>query len=99
MEQPQRLNVLKLALRTFVQFSMIEIIEDVYSISSWERYQNVAGLDKIREQNRIRQARFKENQKMLSDNVNSNVTDNEEITQGNATEIEIDIDIDKDIKI
>jgi predicted phage replisome organizer len=93
MEQPQRFNVLKLALRTFEQFKMIEIIDDIFCISSWDRYQNIAGLEKIREQNRIRQARFKENKKQLPDNANSNVTDNAQVTQDNATDIDKEIDI------
>jgi predicted phage replisome organizer len=88
MEQPQRFNVLILALRTFEQFKMIEIIDNIFCISSWERYQNIAGLEKIREQNRLRQARYKENKKQLSDNVNSNVSDNTLIAQGNAIEID-----------
>ena len=92
MEQPQRFNVLKLALRTFEQFKMIEIIDDIFCISSWERYQNVAGLEKLREQNRTRQARFKANKKQLTDNVNSNVTGNAQLTQSNATDIDIEID-------
>jgi predicted phage replisome organizer len=93
MEQPQRFNVLKLAIRTFEQFKMIEIIDDIFCISSWERYQNIAGLEKIREQNRIRQARFKGNKKQLPDNVNSNVTDNAQVTHSNATDIDKEIDI------
>lgn len=99
MEQPQRLNVLRLALRTFEQFKMIEILEDVYCVSSWERYQNIEGLEKIREQNRLRQARYKENKKLLPDNVTNNVTGNAKVTHGNAIDIEEEIESDKDIKI
>lgn len=65
MEQPQRFNVLKLALRTFVSFHMIEIIDDVYFISSWEKYQNVEALDKIREQTRLRVAKHRESQRLI----------------------------------
>lgn len=94
MEQQQRFNVLKLALTTFVNFKMIEVIDNVFYISSWDRYQNVEGLEKIREQNRIRQARFKENQKLLQDNVIGNVTNNGEVTHSNATDKEKEIDKD-----
>jgi predicted phage replisome organizer/uncharacterized phage protein (TIGR02220 family) len=95
----QRINVLRLALKTFEHFKMIEIIDSVFYISSWEKYQNIEGLDKIREQNRIRQARYKESQKLLSDNVISNVTGNAEVTQGNAIDKDIDKESDKDIEI
>lgn len=96
-----RVMTLRLALQTFQKFGMMEIINDVLYISSWDKYQNTQGLEKIREQNRIRQARFKESKKLLQDNVSSNVTNNvtsnAEITLGNATEKEIEIDKELDI--
>jgi predicted phage replisome organizer len=94
MEQPQRFNVLKLALRTFEQFKMIEIIDSVYYISSWDKYQNTEALEKIREQTRLRVAKHRENQKSLS----CNVTVTQNVTQCNATDKEEDKEIDKDIK-
>lgn len=91
MEQSQRFNVLKLAIRTFQQFKMIEVIDNIYCISSWERYQNVGGLEKIREQNRLRKQKQRENERFLG----SHVTCHANVTAGHATDI--DIDIDKDI--
>lgn len=49
------LNTVRMALSVFERFGMIEIIDDILHLSSWERYQNIDGLDKIREQNRFRQ--------------------------------------------
>ncbi|CAM4401826.1 Phage replisome organiser N-terminal domain-containing protein [Bacillus manliponensis] len=47
--------VVRLALQTFKQFGMIEVTDDQYiCISNWEKHQNIEGLDKIREQNRLR---------------------------------------------
>jgi predicted phage replisome organizer len=85
------LNTVRLALKTFEQFGMIEIVENIYCISNWEKYQNVESLDKIREQTRQRVAKHREKQKALAD---CNVT----VTLRNATEedIEEDKDIDKD---
>jgi predicted phage replisome organizer len=58
------INIVKLALSTFQQFDMITISENNYiMLNDWSKHQNVEGLDKIREQNRIRQQRFVENQK------------------------------------
>ena len=64
------------------------------AVSGWEEHQNIEGMEKIREQNRLRQAKFKEKQKLLSGNVTDNVT----VTQGNATDKEEDkeIDIERD---
>ena len=92
MEQPQRFNVLKLALATFVRFKMIEIIDSVYFISSWEKYQNTDALNKIREQTRLRVSKHRENKK-----VTCNVTVTDNVTQCNATDKEKEIE--KDIYI
>ena len=58
------LPIIQLALRTFQHFGMIEIVEDVIHISNWEKYQNIEGMDKIREQNRVRQQRFRAQKKV-----------------------------------
>lgn len=84
------LNIVQLALNTFITFGMIEVVDDVLYVSSWEKYQNTDGLERIREQNRLRQARFKEKKKLLLANVSDNVSDNAKITQGNETEEESD---------
>jgi hypothetical protein len=65
-----------------------------FAISGWEEYQNVEGMDKIREQNRLRQAKFKEKQKALP---SGNVTDNVIVTLGNATEEDKDKELDKEL--
>ena len=64
---------LNLCMAFFINEGMVEIVDDVYMLSNWLEYQNEAGLSKIREQNRVRQARFRDKQKELS---NSNVTCN-----------------------
>src|SRR5574344_1567762 len=33
--------VLNLALKTFIAFSMIKIIDDIIQVSNWEKYQNI----------------------------------------------------------
>lgn len=71
---------------------MIEIIDNVFYISSWEKYQNVEGLEKIREQTRKRVAKHRYNQKLLD----CNVTCNGDVTHGNATDKDKNKDKDKD---
>lgn len=60
------LNIIRLAMETFTYFNMIEIIEDVVCVSNWEKYQSLDGLDKIREQNKLRKQQQRERQKLLS---------------------------------
>lgn len=99
------LSTVKLALKVFVEFGMIDVIDDILKISNWEKYQSVDKLDHIREQTRKRVAKHREKQKMLEvreigENEQSvtecNVTSNVTVTQCNATEEEEDIDIDKE---
>lgn len=66
----------KLCLEFYKANGMIEIINDLYCLSNWSKYQNVDGLDKIREQNRIRQKRWYDKQKELP-NVRNTLEPNE----------------------
>ena len=84
------INTVRLALKTFESFGMIELVDNIYCISNWEKYQNIEGLERIREQTRLRVARHREKQKLLPCNVT--------VTQGNATDIERDKERDKDIE-
>ena len=78
---------LKLCMAFFINEGMVTVIDDVYSISNWSEYQNQEGLYKIREQNRIRKRRQRENQKLLADvSRDSHVT----VTQSHATEEDIE---------
>ena len=85
-------NTVQLALGALEQLNMIVTNNGFFSIAGWEEYQNIEGMDKIREQNRIRQAKFKQKQKLLE----SNVTDNVTVTQGNATDIDKEIEKEED---
>ena len=70
---------LELCMQFFINEGMVEIIDNIYLLANWAEYQNMAGLDKIREGNRARQAKFREKKKLLaleSDNNESNVTGN-----------------------
>lgn len=53
-------GTVRLALTTFEKFGMIEIINDTVTIPNWMKYQNAEGLDKIREQNRLRKQKERE---------------------------------------
>ena len=90
------INIIKIALATFENFKMIEVFDNVLLVSNWEKYQSTGRLEEIREQNRLRQQRFRNKQKQLAD---SNVTDNAKVTLHNATELELELDIDIDKEI
>lgn len=96
----RELNTVKLSLQIFETYGMVEVEENkAILISNWDKHQNIEGLDKIREQNKIRVAKYRENKRLL---LEGNVTGNATVTEGNAIELdkelELELDIDKDKK-
>lgn len=47
-------NTVQLALASLERLNMIVANQGFFSIAGWEEYQNIEGMDKIREQNRLR---------------------------------------------
>lgn len=85
------INTVRLALQTFEGFGMIEIINNTVTIPNWGKHQNIEGMDKIREQNRIRQKNWYDKQKALP-----NVRNNVSITQPNATDKDKERDLERE---
>ena len=86
------LPTIRLALKTFEQFGMIEVINNMILLSSWQKYQNTDKLEEMREKNRARQKRYydRQKEKLLAEH---NLTLG--ITSSNALDIDKDIDKDK----
>lgn len=82
-------STVQLALQALEQLNMVVTNQGYFAIAGWEEYQNVEGMDKIREQNRLRQKKWYDKQKELP-----NVKPNVSITLPNATDKEEDIDKD-----
>ena len=84
-------NTVRMALKALEEFNMITTDHAHFAIAGWNEYQNIEGMDKIREQNRLRKAaqRARAKQQALPPaSCDSHVT----VTQSHAA----DIDIDKD---
>lgn len=62
-------NTVSLALQALEQLDMIVTDNGVFTIAGWEEYQNIEGMDKIREQNRERKRlqRARQKQALLDD--------------------------------
>ena len=58
-------NTVKLALNALEQLNMIVTDQGFFSIAGWEEYQNIEGMEKIREQNRLRKQKQREKEKLL----------------------------------
>jgi predicted phage replisome organizer len=58
-------KIVKLALSTFQQFGMIEIIDDVITIPNWDKHQSLDAYEKKKERDRRLQAERRAKQKAL----------------------------------
>lgn len=87
----------KLALDALSRFGMIST--EPLLISDWENHQNTDGMEKIREQNRLRKQKQRDSQRLIASNSEScHGTVTGQVTGCHATDIEKDIDIDTDIE-
>ena len=91
------LNTVKLALETLRSLNMINFDDAAIKISNWEKHQNIEGMEKVREQARIRKQRqrLKEKQlKLEGGHVTSRVTSHE----NHATDTDKELDKEKELK-
>lgn len=80
------LNIIQLALMTFTNLGMIEIDDKGIYLINFEKYQSLDKLEKLKEQNRLRVARFRAKQK----------EETLHVMQCNAIDIDIDKEEDKE---
>lgn len=85
------ISTVRLAINTFTKFGMVSLDDNGIWLTNWDKYQNIDGMQRIREQTRLRVARHRENKRLLLPPVTLPVT------LRNALEEEEDTDKDKDI--
>ena len=70
------LNTVRLALETFVNFGMIEVLDNkVISVINWDKHQNIDGMEKIKNQNLLRQRKSEIKRKLIEIGYKSNEAD------------------------
>jgi phage replisome organizer N-terminal domain protein len=67
-------------IKKFQELNMLIVEEGAYKIKNWDKYQSIESSEKYKEQNRIRQQKYRE--RLKSEKEKSNVT----ITENNAQE-------------
>ena len=85
-------NTVVLALKALENLDMIVTENGFFTIAGWEEYQNIEGMDKIREQNRLRKQRQRQNQALLDVSRDCHVT----VTVCHALEEEKEEDKEKE---
>lgn len=94
-------QIMEFALRTFIEFGMVEDTDQGFYITNWEKHQNVDGMERIRKQTRERVARHRQRKQQLLEapKSESNVTCNVTVTRGNGTDLDQDQDLDQEREI
>ena len=105
------IKIIRMALKTFEQFGMIELVNEVITIPNWEKYQSQDAYEKKKERDRLYQQQRREKQRMLicgptekssdtSADKSSDKSSDSKTTLDDASlsvaSLDIDIDIDKD---
>ena len=91
------INTIRLALSTFLSLKMIEEDTKGIYLVNFEKHQSLDKMEKLKEQNRIRVAKYRDKKKQELLECNSDVTLH--VMQSNGIDIDIDKDIDKDNNI
>lgn len=91
-------STVTLALQALKRLGMVSTTANGFlNLPGWEDHQNIEGMEKIREQNRLRQKRWYDKQKELpSANGSPNVRNNVTVTDYNATDKDKEEDIERE---
>lgn len=71
----REVNVVRLALKTFEQFGMIEIVNNVVTIPNWNKHQTLDSYEKKKERDRLYQAERRAKQRALTEKSSDNSSD------------------------
>ncbi len=88
-----------MALQTFQQFGMVEIVDGVITIPNWNKHQTLDSYEKRKERDRIYQAERRAAQRALVEKSSDTSSDSSADSSPDIAPLEEDIDKDKDIDI
>lgn len=86
-------NTVRLALEALERLGMVVSSDGCFAIAGWSEHQNIEGMEKIREQNRLRKQRQRENQKLLPE---ASRDSHGTVTQSHAIDIDKELELDKE---
>lgn len=92
-------KIIRLALNTFQQFGMIEIVENVITIPNWNKHQTLDAYEKKKERDRLYQQERRAKQKILALQSSEQSSDSQSMQSSDVAVSDKDIDKDKDIDI
>lgn len=85
------LKVVQAAMQIFLEYGMIEKVDGIIYLTSWEKHQNIDGMEKIRQQTRERVAKHRKAKTKSNGECNVTVTECNDIEEEGEEEKELDI--------
>ena len=67
-------GVVQRAMMLFQKLEMVEVVDNIYMVSNWLKYQSGERLDEIKEKHRQAQKRYRERQRLSCNNKNGDIT-------------------------
>jgi predicted phage replisome organizer len=89
----REISVVRLALQTFQQFGMIELVDNVITIPNWNKHQTLDAYEKKKERDRLYQQERRDKQKRLIEQKSSDTSSDIAISE---EDIEEDIEKEED---
>ena len=89
------LNTVRLALKTFENFGMIEIVSDTVTIPNWSKHQSLDAYEKRKERDRLYQAQKRAAQRALIEKSSDASADASPDIAPLEEEKEVEVDVDK----
>ena len=91
-------STVSMALQTFEQFGMVEIIDGVITIPNWNKHQSLDAYEKKKERDRLYQQERRAAQKALIEGTSEKSSDSQAIESSYVAVSEEDIEKDRDIE-
>ena len=91
------INTVRLALRTFEDFGMIEIINDTVTIPNWDKHQSLDAYEKKKERDRLYQAERRATQKRIAEKSSDTSSDIASQSRRDKKRKEEDRDVDVEV--
>ena len=92
------INTVRLALKTFEEFGMIQMVDNVITIPNWGKHQNLDSIEKKRNYQREYMREYRKKQELLAENKICKTNANN-LRESNVSRIEREIELDKDKEI
>ena len=89
-------NLVRMALKTFEQFGMIEIIEKVITIPNWNKHQSLDAYEKKKERDRLYQAERRAKQRLLAAGSSDESSDSQATPSSDVAVLEEDKEEEKE---